>query len=212
MFRFRSWRGVFALTLASLTAASAAQGEASGPPPDVVPAATAASSQSAARGTPCVMVFGQGRNFDPSSPSRNRHWDEVNGAYNLATREVLVAGGVPVVTMVLPVAATDVPANVQQLLSEVKRQGCTRVLETAFFADPAANLLIVRVRIYPVLGMVGPQAAETQPRIGPVSFTQQREFGLDARTVARVDPARLGRMMGAEALVALGARPGAASR
>lgn len=159
-----------------------------------------ARAQEASSPSGCVMVFGQGRNHDPAQPARNRHWDEVNSAFNLAVREPLVAAGLPVINLVLPVAATDVPANLERLLAEVKRQGCTRVLESTIFADPAAGSVIVRLRAYPVLGLTGPQAADQLPRIGAAQFTQQREYALDERALARLDPSRLGRLMGVEAL------------
>ncbi|ANH70801.1 hypothetical protein ABE85_21495 [Mitsuaria sp. 7] len=154
-----------------------------------------------------MLLFGQGRNFDPDQPAANRRWDEANSAFNLAAREPLVAAGLPVVNVVLPVSATDVPRNLQGLLAEVQRRGCTRVLETALFADVAQGLLIVRLRVYPVFGMLGPQAAGSLPRIGAVAYTQQKEFALDARVMDRVDPSRLGRVMAEEALTSLS--PGA---
>ncbi|MBB3295610.1 hypothetical protein FHT39_004290 [Mitsuaria sp. BK045] len=168
------------------------------------PAVTGAgSASSAAPGAPCVLLFGQGRNFDPEQPAANRRWDEANGAFNLAVREPLAAAGLPVINLVLPVSATDLPRNLQGLLAEVQRRGCTRVLETALFADVAQGLLIARLRVYPVLGLLGPQAAGSQPRIGAVAYTQQKEFTLDARVMDRVNPSRLGRVMGAEAAAAL---------
>ena len=165
--------------------------------------AGAGSASSAAPGAPCVLLFGQGRNFDPEQPAANRRWDEANGAFNLAVREPLAAAGVPVINLVLPVSATDLPRNLQGLLAEVQRRGCTRVLETALFADVAQGLLIARLRVYPVLGLLGPQAAGSQPRIGAVAYTQQKEFTLDARVMDRVNPSRLGRVMGEEAAAAL---------
>jgi len=165
--------------------------------------AGAGSASSAAPGAPCVLLFGQGRNFDPEQPAANRRWDEANGAFNLAVREPLAAAGLPVINLVLPVSATDLPRNLQGLLAEVQRRGCTRVLETALFADVAQGLLIARLRVYPVLGLLGPQAAGSQPRIGAVAYTQQKEFTLDARVMDRVNPSRLGRVMGEEAAAAL---------
>ncbi|WP_431264682.1 hypothetical protein ACQ859_03930 [Roseateles chitinivorans] len=150
-----------------------------------------------------MMLFGQGRNFDPDQPAANRRWDEANSAFNLAAREPLMAAGLPVVNVVLPVSATDVPRNLQGLLAEVQRRGCTRVLETAVFADAAQGLLIARLRVYPVFGMLGPQAVGSQPRIGAVAYTQQKEFALDARVMDRVNPSRLGRAMAEEALPSL---------
>ena len=162
---------------------------------------------SVASGAPCVLLFGQGRNFDAGQPAANRRWDEANSAFNLAAREPLVAAGLPVINMVLPVSATDVPRNLQGLLAEVQRRGCTRVLETAVFADSAQGLLIARLRVYPVFGMLGPQAAGSQPRIGGVAYTQQKEYALDARVMDRVNPSLLGRVMAEEALPSLS--PGA---
>ncbi len=166
-------------------------------------AASAAASAPAPTGAPCVLIFGQGRNFDPEQPAANRRWDEINGAFNLAAREPLVAAGVPVVNVVLPVSATDLPRNLQGLLAEVQRRGCTRVLETAVFADTAQGLLIARLRVYPVLGLLGPQMTGNQPRIGAIAYTQQKEFALDARVMDRVNPSRLGRGMAEEALPGL---------
>ncbi|PIM52844.1 hypothetical protein CS062_12630 [Roseateles chitinivorans] len=160
-------------------------------------------ASSAAPGAPCVLLFGQGRNFDPEQPAANRRWDEANSAFNLAVREPLAAAGLPVINLVLPVSAIDLPRNLQGLLAEVQRRGCTRVLETALFADVAQGVLIARLRVYPVLGLLGPQAAGSQPRIGAVAYTQQKEFTLDARVMDRVNPSRLGRVMGEEAMAAL---------
>ena len=196
---FRQAFQIAALTVLLLTGAPAmAQAPA---------VAGAGSASSAAPGAPCVLLFGQGRNFDPEQPAANRRWDEANGAFNLAVREPLAAAGLPVINLVLPVSATDLPRNLQGLLAEVQRRGCTRVLETALFADVAQGLLIARLRVYPVLGLLGPQAAGSQPRIGAVAYTQQKEFTLDARVMDRVNPSRLGRVMAEEALPSLS--PGA---
>ncbi|UXH78726.1 hypothetical protein [Roseateles amylovorans] len=148
----------------------------------------------------CVLVFGQGRNYEPQWAERNRHWDEVNRSFNLAVREPLTEAGLPVVNLVLPVEATDVPANLRGLVAAVQRHGCTRVLETTMFADPVAGLLIARLRLYPVIGLLGPQVAGAQPRIGPVSYTEQRDFALEARVMERAEPGRLGRLMGQAAV------------
>lgn len=192
---FRQAFQIAALTVLLLTGAPAmAQAPA---------VAGAGSASSAASGAPCVLLFGQGRNFDPEQPAANRRWDEANGAFNLAVREPLAAAGLPVINLVLPVSATDLPRNLQGLLAEVQRRGCTRVLETALFADVAQGLLIARLRVYPVLGLLGPQAAGSQPRIGAVAYTQQKEFTLDARVMDRVNPSRLGRVMAEEALSAV---------
>lgn len=189
-----------ALENAALVAFAVAAGPSQAQTPASAPTPAPAT---VASGAPCVLLFGQGRNFDPDQPAANRRWDEANGAFNLAAREPLVAAGLPVVNVVLPVSATDVPRNLQGLVAEVQRRGCTRVLETAVFADAAQGLLIARLRVYPVLGMLGPQAAGSVPRIGAVAYTQQKEFALDARVMDRVNPSRLGRVMAEEALPSL---------
>lgn len=204
-----------AATVAAGLALSAIGALAQRPPASATSASAGASS--AAMGMPsvpsgpCLLMFGQGRNYDAGQPAMNRRWDEANAAFALAAREPLVAAGLPVINVVLPVAATDLPRNLQGLLAEVQRRGCTRVLETAVFADTAQGVLIARLRVYPVLGMLGPQAAGPQPRIGAIAYTQQKEYALDARLMDRVDPSRLGRIMAEEALPNL-APPGSASR
>jgi len=169
----------FALAATVLTIAAApsrAQGtvDLSGGPVAPMSPPSAQPAPPPVAGAPCVLLFGQGRNFDPEQPAANRRWDEANSAFNLAAREPLVAAGLPVINVVLPVAATDLPRNLQGLLAEVQRRGCTRVLETAMFADTAQGLLIARLRVYPVLGMLGPQAAGSQPRIGPIATRSRR--------------------------------------
>ncbi|WP_148661553.1 hypothetical protein [Roseateles chitosanitabidus] len=170
-------------------------------PAGVTPVASAQPGPVA--GAPCVLLFGQGRNFDPQRQDRNRYWDDANTAFNLAVREPLATAGLPVINVVLPVSATDVPANLRGLMDEIRRRGCSRVLESTVFSDPSARLLIARLRLYPVVGLLGPQAPDSQPRIGAPSYTQQREFALDSRTVERINPSLIGRLMGEEAIAAL---------
>lgn len=213
--RVRAVASIAVVAMATMTAmipaSASAQSTMQVDPANAMPGAASASPASGGStafaapvpGKPCVLLFGQGRNFDPDQPAANRRWDEVNGAFNLAAREPLMAAGLPVVNVVLPVAATDVPRNLQGLVAEVQRRGCTRVLETAVFADAQQGLLVARLRVYPVLGLLGPQAAGSQPRIGAVAYTQQKEYALDARVMDRVDPSRLGRVMAEEALGAL---------
>lgn len=150
----------------------------------------------------CLLLYGHGRNVDESQPARNAHWDDLNTRFNLAVREPLAATGLPVASLVLPVVATDLPSNLQRLLREAARLGCARVMETTVFADDVAGLLVLRLRLYPLLPVLGPQAQPNAAglRVGPVAYTQQREFRLDARVMERVDVARVGREMAAEAL------------
>lgn len=204
--RARVGAALAALAVLALLAGLGVWGAAPAVAQASVSAPVSLSGAPVAPAAPCVLLFGQGRNFDPEQPARNRYWDDANGAFNLAVREPLIAAGLPVVNVVLPVSATDVPGNLQRLAGELKRLGCTRVLETAMFADPASGLLIARLRLYPVIGLLGPQAAGAMPRIGSVGYTQQKEFALEARVMERVNPSVLGRAMGDEAASVL-ARP-----
>lgn len=173
--------GVLAALLLTLGAASAEP-----PPPD-----------------DCTLLFGHGRNHDPERPQQDRLWDHLNLGFNEAVREPLVAAGRRIVSLVLPVAATDLPRNLEQLLGEAQRQGCSQVLETTVFSDPQAHALVVRVRLYPLRGTRGPRLPETLPQVGAPLYTDQREFDLDGRVLERLRPAQLGREMGALALARL---------
>ncbi|WP_431259694.1 hypothetical protein ACQ86G_05705 [Roseateles chitinivorans] len=77
---------VAAAAAVGLLAVASLPARAQGPVAPPVMAAPASGPAPTANGAPCVMLFGQGRNFDPDQPAANRRWDEANGAFNLAAR------------------------------------------------------------------------------------------------------------------------------
>lgn len=149
---------------------------------------------------PCTLVFGHGRNHDSARPDQDEAWNRLNAGFNAAVAQAWAAAGRRAPPLVLPVAATDLPRNLQRLLDEAGAQGCRQVLETTLFADYAAATLIARLRLYPLLGSAGPRAAGSQPVVGNPLFTSQREFELTPRTLERLRPEQLGRAMAEEAL------------
>lgn len=153
----------------------------------------------------CTLVFGHGRNHDPEQPQQNRQWDQLNLGFNEAVRQPLVEAGRRTVALVLSVAATDLQRNLEQLLDEAQRQGCSQVLETTVFSDPRANALIARLRLYPLLGGKGPRLPDAPLQVGSPLYTDQREFDLNPRVLERLRPALLGQEMGQRLLPQLAA-------
>ena len=118
----------------------------------VVLACLVASMQVAAQSTDqCTVVFGQGRNFSETNPASNQAWDTINRLFNTQVVVDLSAANWRSIQHVLSVQASDLQANVAGLLARVERESCTRVIETALFGNPEAELLVARVRVYPVL-------------------------------------------------------------
>ena len=153
------------LALAALCSAGHAQGEAA-------PAAS------------CLMVYGHGRNI--GEPAQNEAWDRINARFNAAVTGRLEAAGLKAWPLVFKVGATDIGEDVQMLLGEAARQGCTRVVDTAVFGDEN-KALIVRMRVHPLLGSVGPLAGSTLPRVGEPIYTGQNDFDLNLRTLERLN-------------------------
>nr|WP_316640310.1 hypothetical protein [uncultured Roseateles sp.] len=154
--------------------------------------------------SPCVLVFGHGRNFEPDEPQRNQLWDGFNMSFNQQVTQVLQASGRQAVPLVLPVAATDIPRNQRLLLAQAVSSGCNQILETAVFSDPEALMLVARLRIYPLLGSKGPRLEGSLPTIGMSHYTNQRDYALTPRVLGRFQPGPLGQLMAQEALEHLG--------
>lgn len=148
----------------------------------------------------CVLVFGQGRNFEPEQPQRNQLWDGFNMSFNQQVAQALQAGGRRAVPLVLPVEATDIQRNGRLVLAQAVASGCNQILETAVFSDPEALTLVARMRIYPLLGSKGPRLAGSLPTIGVSSYSNQRDYALTPRVLARFQPGALGQLMAQEAL------------
>jgi hypothetical protein len=163
--------------------------------------AFAQSTPPAAPARACVVVFGQGRNFSDTQMETNLAWNKVNQAFHGQVVNELVAGEIPAVSMLLPVQARDLQANVSELLARVERDSCDRVLETAVFADPEAELLVARVRLYPIVRIPHANAVAFDgkvPSVGKVLYTSQRDFQLTQRNLDRLVPTVLATEMVAE--------------
>lgn len=156
----------------------------------------------------CTLVFGHGRNHTALAPAQDREWDGLNLRFNAAVHQALVAAGRPATSLVLSVAATDLPRNLQRLLAEAAQRGCTQVLESTIFAEPASATLVARLRLHPLLGSRGPRLDAQAMQVGAPLYTSQRDFELGERALQRLQPEALGREMAAELLPAL-APPGA---
>lgn len=154
--------------------------------------------------SPCVLVFGHGRNFEPDQPQRNQLWDGFNMSFNQQVAQALQAGGRRAVPLVLPVEATDIQRNQRLLLAQAVSSGCNQILETSVFSDPEALMLVARLRVYPLLGSKGPRLAGSLPTIGQANYTNQRDYALTPRVLGRFQPGPLGQLMAQEALEHLG--------
>lgn len=159
--------------------------------------AGAARAQGAA---PCTVVYGHGRNHDASQPQQNRFWDGLNAEFHAAVLRAWQAPERPVRPLLLPVAATDLGRNLAQLMALASERGCSRVLETALFADYESGSLVARLRLYPLHGSLGPLAAPGRLSVGAPLLTQQREFELTPRSLERLRPEALGAELAAQAL------------
>jgi hypothetical protein len=152
-----------------------------------------------AAAAPCALVFGHGRNASAGDAAANELWNGVNLRFNAQVAASLQAAGQAVQPLVLSVTATDLGANARALLFEASRQGCNRVVETTVFADAAAQTLVARLRVYPLLA----QGAATL-RIGEPVYTNQRDFEFTETTLERIRPAVLGDEMAREYLAQRG--------
>jgi hypothetical protein len=148
---------------------------------------------------PCLVLFGHGRNFVEGEAEQNQRWDQINLSFARQAQAALEASGRRVRPVVLSVAATDLQGNLQLLMAEIEREGCTQVLETAVFAQPASQTVVARLRLYPVVGNKGPRVAGA-PRLGSISYTNERNLELSKRSFERLGTGALGRAMAEEFL------------
>jgi len=155
-----------------------------------------------AQAADCLMVFGHGRNYEPAMAAQNAQWDQVNLRFNRQVVEVLNQAARPAHGMVLQVAAVDLARNLGLLLTEAEQRGCAQVLETTVFADAESATFKARLRLYPVLGLKGPRAADAGLSIGQALYTNERGFELSARSLERLRPELLARAMTEEFLAA----------
>jgi hypothetical protein len=146
----------------------------------------------------CTLVVGHGRNLDLKDDEANTAWNRVNNLLNAQVAGQLQAGGERVVRLPLPVEARDMPSNVRSMLERAQDAGCDRLLETTLFADEAAQLLVVRIRLHP-LQRVRNLAGDGQLlNIGAPVYSNQRDMRLVLRTLDQLAPAELAREMVAD--------------
>jgi len=145
----------------------------------------------------CTLVFGQGRNTGSSGANL---WDSVNEMFSAQVAATIEAHGRRVIPLMASASSVNPAATGEMLLRKATESGCTTIVETTMFADPAAAALVVRLRVYPVLLEADAQTGLTGARIGPPLYANQRDFELSQATLDRVKPAVLGAQMAAEYL------------
>jgi hypothetical protein len=160
---------------------------------ELIGAALALLAGLAQAATPCMLVFGQGRNApQPGGPD----WDELNERFNAAVVARLQAEGRDVHAKTLSSRQVDPQANGVALLAQADKLGCATLVETTVFASDEA--LVLRLRVYPLLAQLGEGAAIVGLRIGASLFVTQRD--LSATAVLRIKPELLAAQMAAEYL------------
>lgn len=147
---------------------------------------------------PCTLVVGHGRNFDLQDDEANTAWNRLNNAFNARVAGELQASGERVVRLPLPVEARDMPSNVRSMLDRAQDAGCDRLLESTVFADEAAQLLVVRIRLHPLLTVRNFGGSGALLSIGEPSYTHQRDMRLVKRSLDQLAPAALAREMVAD--------------
>ncbi len=147
---------------------------------------------------PCTLVVGQGRNFDAHDHEANTAWNQVNNGFNAQVAGRLQGSGERVLRLPLPVEARDLPSNVRSMLERAQDAGCDRILETTIFADDAAQLLVVRLRAYPLLTVRNMGGEGALLTIGEPSYTSQHEMRLALRSLDQLSPPELAREMVAD--------------
>jgi hypothetical protein len=143
----------------------------------------------------CLVVFGQGRNPSDTGASP---WDRINEVFNTEIASTLESTGRRVFAFVAPANDADPAATAQQVLRESTRLRCNTIVESTVFADVDARLLVLRLRVYPVLPVVGGDAGITGFRIGPQIYVSQRDYPLSQAMLDSVRPRLLGAEMALE--------------
>lgn len=147
----------------------------------------------AARAEGCTLVFGQGRNLtQPGGPD----WDELNQRFNAAVAAALQADGRQAHALDASTRQIDPQAAGRALLAQADRLGCRTLVETTVF--DAADTLVLRLRVYPLLPQLGDGAAIVGLRIGAPLFVTQRDLAPAA--VQRFKPELLAAQMAADYL------------
>ena len=143
---------------------------------------------------PCLIVYGHARNSGDAA--ENAAWDRLNARFNEQVTRRLQTRGQPAESLLFKAGVTDVAESVAGLVERAQQRGCPRVVDTAVFADGEAQTLVVRLRVHPLLGSVGPRAVPSAVlRIGEPIYSAQRDLDLTQRSLDRVNLAALAEQM-----------------
>ena len=151
-----------------------------------LPVAAQATAPAASSRAACTLVFGHGRNAAADNDAANKSWDKVNQAFASVVATELGAQGLRSVRISLPVTVSDLAVIVPALLEHAEREGCTRIVEATLFVNEDDDVLVARLRAYPV------QRSGTSTRIGQSDYSHQQEYPNTQRNRDRLVPAALG--------------------
>lgn len=144
----------------------------------------------AAKG-PCTLIVGQGRH--PSGvATEDEGWDRINATLAAQVGTELASRKERTLLLTLPVSFDDVPRIVATVIENARRENCDRIVETSLFLVPDDDLIVARLRAYPLR-----QGAEV---IGDPVHLSQREYPNSQRNRDRLQPAALGRDLAADYL------------
>lgn len=150
-----------------------------------------ATQWAAAADGPCTLIVGQGRH--PSGvAAEDEGWDRINATLATQVGTELAARKERTLLLTLPVSFDDVPRIVATVIENARRENCDRIVETSLFLMPDDDLIVARLRAYPLR-----RGAEV---IGDPVHVSQREYPNSRRNRDRLQPAALGRDLAADYL------------
>lgn len=154
-------------------------------------AALLLATQWAAAEGPCTLIVGQGRH--PSGvAAEDDGWNRINATLATQVGTELAARKERTLLLTLPVSFDDVPRIVATVIENARREKCDRIVETSLFLVPDDDLIVARLRAYPLR-----PGAEV---IGDPVHVSQREYPNSQRNRDRLQPAALGRDLAADYL------------
>lgn len=140
---------------------------------------------------PCTLIVGQGRH--PSGvASEDDGWDRINATLATQVGTELAARKERTLLLTLPVSFDDVPRVVATVIENARRENCDRIVETSLFLMPDDDLIVARLRAYPM--------RRGAAVIGDPVHVSQREYPNSQRNRDRLQPAALGRDLAADYL------------
>ncbi len=144
---------------------------------------------------PCMLAFVQARDTAPAVAG-GPDWAALNQRFNAAVVATLQADGRLVNPASVATPPLDAQGQAQALLAEADKLGCRTLTETAVYVQN--DMLVLRLRLYPLLAELGNGTTIVGLRVGTPLFVTQRD--LPAHAVTRIKPDVLGEMMAAEYL------------